>query len=238
VNAEGKEVATSITDIDGRFGFLVPSGAYRIWANKTNYLFPSRKLAGRDHDEVYTDLYFGEELIIKEGDDVFGKNIPMDPQLFNWNEYIKHEQKLTKWNAKRDNIVNKITGGLFILGFIASLIAAILQPTTFNLVIIFIYIVLLLIRELGVKVYRSGFVENKAGKPLAYGLVKIFSAKLNKQLFTRPLDKYGRYYALVPKGDYYVTIETKHDDQSYEQVYQSRPFTARRGVINKKFIVN
>ncbi|HRH31489.1 MAG TPA: putative Ig domain-containing protein, partial [Candidatus Paceibacterota bacterium] len=234
----GKEVATSITDIDGRFGFLVEPGAYRIWVNKTNYLFPSRKLAGRDYDEIYKDLYFGEEFVVQEKEDVFAKNIPMDPVLFNWNEYVKHEQKLTKWNAKRDKIVNRIANTIFVTGFISSVIAAIIIPTTFNLILVGVYIILLLVRELGIKAYRSGFVEDKAGKPLAYGLVHIYSASLGKKLFTRPLDKYGRYFALVPKGDYYVTIDTKNEDQSYTEVFKSKPFMARRGIINKKFIIS
>ncbi|MBP7831526.1 MAG: putative Ig domain-containing protein [Candidatus Pacebacteria bacterium] len=234
----GKEVATSITDIDGRFGFLVEPGAYRIWVNKTNYLFPSRKLAGRDYDEIYKDLYFGEEFVVQEKDDVFAKNIPMDPVLFNWNEYVKHEQKLTKWNAKRDKIVNRIANTIFVIGFISSVIAAIIIPTTFNLILVGVYIILLLIRELGIKAYRSGFVEDKAGQPLAYGLVHIYSASLGKKLFTRPLDKYGRYFALVPKGEYYVTIDSKNADQSYTEVHKSKPFMARRGIINKKFTIS
>lgn len=237
-DTHGKEVATSITDIDGRYGFLVLPGVYKMVANKTNYQFPSRQLAGKTSDEVYSDLYFGTEFTVREGDDAIAKNIPMDPLLFNWNEYIKHEQKLTKWNAKRDKIMNRIANTLFIVGFIASLVAAVIAPTTYNKIVIAVYIVLLLIRELGVKVYRSGFVSTKEGNPVAYGIVHFYSAKLKKKLFTRPLDKYGRYYALAPKGDYYVSIEIKNSDQTYTPVFQSETFTATRGVINKKFIIS
>ncbi len=237
-DTHGKEIATSITDIDGRYGFLVLPGVYKMVANKTNYQFPSRQLVGKTSDEVYSDLYFGAEFTVREGDDAIAKNIPMDPLLFNWNEYIKHEQKLTKWNAKRDKIMNRIANTLFIVGFIASLVAAVIAPTTYNKIVIAVYIVLLLIRELGVKVYRSGFVSTKEGNPVAYGIVHFYSAKLKKKLFTRPLDKYGRYYALAPKGDYYVSIEIKNSDQTYTPVFQSETFTATRGVINKKFIIS
>ena len=57
---KGNEVATSITDLDGRFGFLVPSGKYRLVAKKTNYTFPSSKLFNKNNDELYNNLYFGE----------------------------------------------------------------------------------------------------------------------------------------------------------------------------------
>jgi hypothetical protein len=39
----GKSVASAITDLDGRYGFLVAPGKYRITTQKTNYEFPSVK---------------------------------------------------------------------------------------------------------------------------------------------------------------------------------------------------
>ncbi len=237
LNTKGKEVASSITDIDGRYGFLVPAGTYHIVVNKTSYIFPSRKLAGRDHDELYNDLYFGEDFVVREGQDVFTKNIPMDPELFNWNEYIKHEQKLTKWNARKDKVLNRIINAIFAIGFISAVVAAIIHATLFNIIIVGVYVILLVIRELGIRLYSSGSVKTKSGNPIAFGIVRIYSAKLDKLLFSRPLDKYGRYYALVPKGDYRVKIEKKNDDQSYTEIYESKPFTAKRGVINRTFVV-
>ena len=40
-----EKVGESITDIDGRYGFLVPGGSYVLTAGKTHYVFPSTKLA-------------------------------------------------------------------------------------------------------------------------------------------------------------------------------------------------
>ncbi len=234
---DGKEVATSITDIDGRFGFLLQPGRYTIVVHKTNYLFPSRELRGKTSDEVYGDLYFGEPFVVQKGDDAIAKNIPMDPLLFNWNEYVKHEQKLTKWNARKDKIINRVLNILFVVGFIASIVGAIIEPITFNFAIVGIYLVLLLIRELGMRAYRTGSVITKKGVPLPYGLIHIYSAKIGKKLFTRPLDNLGRYYALVPKGQYYIEIATKNADQSYTEIFKSDVFRARRGVINKRFTV-
>jgi len=110
----GNEVATSITDIDGRYGFLVPPGQYRMFAHKTNYEFPSKKLSGKKIDELYNDLYFNEIIEVKEGE-VISKNIPMDPIKFDWNEFAKKNQSgLMRFFSKRELLINRISNILFI----------------------------------------------------------------------------------------------------------------------------
>src|SRR3990167_8656152 len=74
----GSEIADAITDLDGRYGFLLPNGVYRIQAAKTNYQFPSKKLHGKDNDELYDNLYYGEPISANEGVLVM-RNIPLDP---------------------------------------------------------------------------------------------------------------------------------------------------------------
>jgi len=105
---EGNEIQTCITDLDGRYGFLVGPGKYKIVAHKTNYKFPSEKLRGKTSDEVYSDLYFGEEIEIKEYGEVLIKNIPMDPINFDWNTLIN--LKGTKTIEKLDQ---STTFGIF-----------------------------------------------------------------------------------------------------------------------------
>ena len=89
---DGNEVSTSITDIDGRYGFLMAPGSYRMVANKTNYEFPSKRLAGQIADELYGNLYFGSDINVDEQNAVIAKNIPMDPVNFDWNEYAKTQK--------------------------------------------------------------------------------------------------------------------------------------------------
>ncbi|MEZ4211201.1 MAG: carboxypeptidase-like regulatory domain-containing protein [Candidatus Paceibacterota bacterium] len=77
----GKEISTSITDLDGRYGFQVPAGQYSIFANKANYTFPSVKLVGKTEDELYHDLYFGETLSVEKDGEVIQK-------IFQWTHKI------------------------------------------------------------------------------------------------------------------------------------------------------
>ncbi|MEZ4103140.1 MAG: carboxypeptidase-like regulatory domain-containing protein [Candidatus Paceibacterota bacterium] len=105
----GKEVATTITDLDGRFGFLVAPGRYHIFVKKDNYTFPSTKLSGKESDALYGDLYQGEEIEIVGEEDLVVKNIPMDSLSFNWNEFEKSKNAgLMKFYSKRDLFLAKI----------------------------------------------------------------------------------------------------------------------------------
>ncbi|MBP7831910.1 MAG: putative Ig domain-containing protein, partial [Candidatus Pacebacteria bacterium] len=233
-DAAGKEVATAITDLEGRYGFLAEPGSYRITANKTNYLFPSRKLAGMRKDQIYTDLYFGDYFDVKKEGDVIVRNIPLDPEHFDWNEYIKNEKHLVKRHAGRARAAAIFSNILFYGGFAASAAALYLQQSTYNYVLVAIYIVLFILRQFVIKKPSYGAVSN-VGEPIPFGVVKFYSKNMGTLLSTKVLDKYGRYYALAPKGTYYAVVEKKNDDQSYEALHTTDAFNNNKGVINKKF---
>jgi hypothetical protein len=55
----GHAVETCITDMQGRYGFLTHPGKFKIFVQRTNYLFPSSSQQG-ESDGVYKNLYHGE----------------------------------------------------------------------------------------------------------------------------------------------------------------------------------
>lgn len=231
---DGKEVATAITDLEGRYGFLVQPGIYRIEANKTNYLFPSRTLHGKHSDEMYRDLYFGDYFEVLHEGDVIVKNIPLDPQGFDWNEYVKHERGLVKQRATRSRIFSALANVLFYGGFLASIVVLYLEQSALNIALVAIYVFLFILRQFVIKRPSYGRVSNHH-EPLPFGVVKVYSAKLGTLMTTKVLDKYGRYYMLAPKGSYYATVDEKRADQSYATIHKTEAFTNTKGVINKKF---
>lgn len=85
---DGREVQTCITDLDGRYGFLARPGKFKILARKTNYLFPSKYVAGSD-DGIYENLYHGEFFELAGESEVLAPNIPMDPVSLDWNQAAK-----------------------------------------------------------------------------------------------------------------------------------------------------
>lgn len=233
---DDKEENTSITDLDGRYGFLVNPGQYILQANKTNYLFPSQKLAGKNNDELYSNLYFGNEIKVEGMGTLIQKNIPLDPIKFDWNEFVKNKKKLTKFYSRREKVVRIITDWIFRIGFVVSVVSLVLVVAPYNAIIFGFYLILALLRKFGLKQKPFGFLTEKDGRPLSFAIVRIMAADLNVEITNKVADQIGRYYCLVPKGKYYVKIEKKKDDGSYVTAYTSPAFDAPNGIINKNFI--
>jgi hypothetical protein len=236
-DSSGKSIASAITDIDGRYGFFAEPGVYVMTANKTNYLFPSKKLLGKTEDEIYTDLYFGENLEIKNKGEVIGKNIPLDPIKFDWNEFAKKDKRLMKFYSKWDFALRRVSDWLFAPGFFVAIIAFFAAPYPYNTIILGLYVFLLIIRILGVKPKAFGrVVEKNSQNPLSFAIIRIVIPESNFEIGHRVTDKYGRYYCLVAKGKYCVKIEKKNEDGSYSLIYTSEVIdVTKTGIIKNKF---
>jgi len=230
----GNEVATSITDLDGRYGFLVPAGMYKVIANKTNYEYPSFKLLGKKEDELYRDLYFGDVIEVKEGD-VITKNIPMDPVKFDWNEFAKKDQKLMRFYSRKDLFVAKLSNFLFSFGFIITLLSVLIQPKKYNIVILSIYVLLFILRKTIFKKKPSGSVYYAFNSnPLSFAIMRFYSSTNDHEITHKVTDKNGKYYCLIPNGNYYIKVERKNEDGSYTQIYKSENIEVKKGFIDKK----
>lgn len=228
----GKEIATSFTDLDGRYGFFVPKGTYYLTASKTNYVFPSKKMAGRAGDEMYTDLYFGEKITVAEDGEVIYRNIPMDQVNFDWNEFAKNNMKVMKFHSKRERIFVLISAWLFRIGFVVAIVSLYAAPQPYNLIIFFVYVLMLGLRMLGVRKRINGsIIEQSTGNPLSFAIVSVYSESLGRELLKKVADQYGRYYTLVPTGEYTIKVSKKNADESYTEVY-SQPYNAKNGVVN------
>jgi hypothetical protein len=227
----------SITDLDGRYGFLVAPGKYTLSANKTNYIFPSTKLAGKTEDALYNNLYFGEEINVDTTGALISKNIPLDPVKFDWNEFVKGKKNLMKFYSRREKIIRIVTDWIFRLGLIISIASLLLVTAPYNLIIFGLYLVLVILRKFGLKQKTLGYLTDKNGDPLCFAIIRIFDSELNVEITNKVADKIGRYYCLVNKGKYYVKIEKKNDDESYSLIYTSPIFENTNGIINQNYTV-
>lgn len=235
---DGVEVTTSITDLDGRYGFLAEPGTYRIVANKTNYVFPSARLAGRMSDELYTDLYFGEDISVMSASDVIRKNIPLDPIGTDWNEEAKRAQHLMRFHSKRDLWVARIAGALFWIGFVLSIFAFVTMPGALNLGILALYVVVFVLRETVLAPKKRGsLTDSSTGLPLGYAIVRIYSAALGTEIAHKAANAIGKYFMLIPNGRYYAKIERKNPDGTYTPAYTSEQFDITGGVVDKNFVI-
>jgi len=230
----GREVSSSLTDLDGRYGFFVPKGTYYISSEKVHYGFPSARLQGQPTDAIYNNLYFGEKIVINQDGEVLSKNIPMDPEAFDWNEFAKTEMKVQKFNPRREALFARLSNLLFLFGFVVSLLAIIFSSGIYNYIVFGLYILLIAIRLVGIKPRKNGVVlDATTHTPLAFASVAIYSNSLQTELFKKITDEKGRYYALVPKGNYVITVSKKDElnGENYVEIAKKN-FSADKGVIN------
>jgi hypothetical protein len=233
---KGNEVKTAITDLDGRYGFVLENGTYTISAGKTNYTFPSKIMAGMKSDELYSNLYFGEKFTSNKVGDLVIKNIPMDQENFDWNEYAKRQANLMHFFSKRTLWVKRITDILFLFGLISAGIILFFVPNTLNTFYFVLYIGIFILHMSGLTSKSFGFVKDKkTGLPITFGIVSVYSDIFGTKMVEKVTDKNGRYYCLVPNGKYYVTIQKKNKDGSYTLEYKSSGFEVKNGVIRNDF---
>ncbi len=231
-----KEISGAITDIDGRYGFSVLPGKYKIQVKKTNYISPSVIMKGRFSDEVYNDLYFGEELQIKSGGEIITKNIPMDSLSFDWNEFAKTKMNVNTFIKTKDILWAKISNILFALGSIISLVAVIAAPAPYNIIIAVFYVIAYIVNNTVWKTKKSGILrEKKTNIPLSFAIVKIYREGETAPAVKKIADKFGAYYSLVPNGRYFLEIDKKNDDATYTNVLRTEIMDIKNGIINSDF---
>lgn len=233
---EGNEIATSITDIDGRYGFLVGPGVYKLMANKSNYNFPSVKLAGKNSDELYGDLYFGETIEVTQEGGIIAKNIPLDQLNFDWNEFAKKERALTSFYHHRDVVIARVADILFVIGFIFSAIAVLVSATTYNICIIALYVLILVLKRLGIRAKPRGEVyEGYTRDPLPFSIVRVLSTATGVEVAHRVSNRMGTYYCLISNGEYKIVVDKKNPDGTYTKVPIETPVVVDKGYIKKDF---
>jgi hypothetical protein len=238
-SSEGKDVASSLTDLDGRFGFVVPEpGSYALVAQKTNYTFPSQSLVGHDHDELYRDLYFGEYFTVATAGEIVIRNIPMDPEKFDWNEFAKKGQHLMKFYSSRNKILFLIADIFFGVGFVVASVAVVAAPKGYNIAVFILYTIVYFIKKYGVKTRTFGYIADKnTGLPLSFGIVRVSYASSGVEVIHRIADGTGKYYCLLPNGEYVVKIDRKMPDGTYQTVAENLPASVTNGYLAKTFEV-
>lgn len=236
MDAAGNEVATSITDIEGRYGFSVPAGTYTILANKTNYDFPSKKLAGKIEDELYGDLYFGGPITVTTEGGIIAKNIPLDQQNFDWNQYAKDEQHRLRSYKRRDVLLARISNIAFFIGLTITALTVIYARSTFNTILLGVYLVMLVSKMIGFRLKPKGSVaDNVTNQPLPFSVVRVISTATEREVLHKVADARGKFYILLPNGEYKVVVDRKNADESYTPNHIPDPVNVSKGFLKKDF---
>lgn len=240
-NQMGIVVASAVTDLDGRFGIMLPQGWYTIFVEKTNYIFPSQRLLGRHSDGFYTGLYFGDRIEIIGAEQLLSFAIPMDPVRKDWNQKEKKKRNLTFHSEQHREYFNGSAIYFLLLGvFLTARLIQDWTPLMQGLVEIYIGVLIIGIITFlffSKDRYHSVVLDKKDGKPLSFAKVTVFSAEHKMQIATKTTLLNGQFTCLLPNGEYYVTIERRGNLGQYNLVHTSKPFTVTKGFINRYFKV-
>jgi len=224
-DVHGVKKAESITDLDGRYGFVVPEGLYTMNVRKVNYQFPSKKSLIKKRDVLYNNLYFGGEVSIT---DAVTHDIPLDPVSFDWNQQEKMRTNQTYFIRRFDHFLVLVLDIVFYIGAGAVMWQFKTHPDVYTGSIVALYVLLLVLRYKRGGMVLYGVVK-KSGTTLPYAVVRVL--RNNKEILSRITDIHGRYVAIVPVGTYMVRIEELVNPDEYRTVYEKKIY-AKHGVIN------
>lgn len=199
---------SQLTDVEGRFGFLVPPGLYYLHIGKGGY---------QEYESEFIEVPESEEEAL--------------------NLEIKLEEKSRRgvfWRTLGGWLRETFAVGspwILVLGTIVSLVIAILFPSTLHYIVLGLYVALdilkIIIDNWTVKPF--GTVTSRADQlPLALAVVKVFDARRNWLMQTRVTNQKGQFKLLILPGEYIVTC-SKQDYQSYA----SESLTVRRADVIK-----
>jgi hypothetical protein len=232
-------VATAITDLDGRFGIIVPQGTYTIIVEKTNYVFPSTRLVGRATDGYYTGLYFGSQFEVTTSERSLAFAIPLDPTGSDWNQLEK------KRIHRKPNDYKEVRYGAILYYAIAGILIgtrAFVVRDSLSLKLILGYALVLAIGSIYAVLkpaayYHSVIFDKQTREPLGFARIKVFNNSTHIQVATKITSLNGQFVCLVPNGTYYITVERRQSDGQYDLVYTSGSFRVVSRSINREFIV-
>ena len=202
-DAETKQLVKSrVTDVDGRYIFLVDEGRYYLQAQKPGFDFPSALLRGAGEDSNFVDLYYGEEFSVGAGQKgVISANIPMDQQ-----EIKLSDKQILKKHFKFRNLWRlSYLGPIFAIAYFA------VYPSVFAGILAVLHLALLLLfkRLAEWKKPKSWgrIYDKKNNKPLSKAIARVFSPEYDRMLEFYVTDNRGRYGFLAGSNKYYVTAD-------------------------------
>ncbi len=227
LDKSGKEMITTYSDKDGRFGFLVSSGEYMIEVFKKEYTL----VTDNDTDELYGKVYEGK--YVRVGDDhIMTANIAMRADNVNWQEFS--EKRNAQYNSGFAVFAKYFFISIYAIGFFATIVITYFYPSVFNFVILGIYIILFIYRTFFNK-KKYGLVETGGGKPIAFAVVNLYDKDTNKKQNFAVTDSVGRYYLLADNGTY--VLKAKGQPISGRQFEKSGDVHVKDGIVRKDIIV-
>jgi hypothetical protein len=219
LSTEKRRLESTITDAQGRYGFLVSGEALSshgrqiaLAAHQSNYTFPSAEHPTANEQILYPHIYQGG--LVYENDLTANFDLPMDP--------LKHLRNPLPYfgilSIGANNILTSLSNVLFFAGMVFGLTSYALDPRPVNLIPVAIILFTAILRAIGFKLKSFGLVKDKAtGAPLPFSLVALYNRNGERVNFTVS-DEKGRYFLLAPKGKYTLRVYTPANVSPVRQI--------------------
>jgi len=222
---QGKELETTYSNKEGRFGFLAGEGMYKIDVYKKDY----ELYAGEHYDNIYGDMYNGGELNIS-GETVLSINIAMHSQTINWKEYA--DKKVAEYTSTWSLVKKYLFTTAYFVGLIATIVITIFYPSMLNIILVIINaIFFIIIYFLKKKDHGTVTMSNK--KPVPFAVVNLYDNNGKKDAFA-VTDVIGRYYMLADNGQYIVKASGQSVGGQKQDVQNN--VHVRDGLVDKDII--
>lgn len=232
----GAVVEESVTDMAGRYGFLTRSGKFYIRAEKTNYAFPAKNVTGKN-DEIFDNLYYGEEFTMTDVSNLIVPNIPMDPVAFDWNQMDK--KRIIKLHPHLEYAFTVFTKSLYWIGFALSLFVYSRDTSIANLAVLGMYAVVMVISVMLSYIRLWGRVYSSNGTPISDALIELASPKFDSVVIGKAKSAVdGRFFLKAFEGAYQLKIKKIDPVTNNVIEIDSKPVVVKKvGVFNKDVYV-
>ena len=218
---DAKLQTVAISDRHGRFALETPPGEeYFLEIRKEGFEpFTSASAKILKSALAYDNNYFGGKFLPRDGHYLFDRAIPLIA--------TKESEKFARavaFSETVSKILRVMNIPILLFGFIVSILAYLVTKSTFNTVILAIYIIIAiyLIIKMFILGGRSyGYVYNSASsKPVDLALVRAISESSGKLAKTSVSNQRGRFVLALPKGFYKIMV-------AKAALEQNRPYSIR-----------
>ena len=187
-----KVVRQAVSDLEGRYGFTLDKGQYKVTVEQDGYHPLEFSVAATNED-----FYFTKDIGLATLEDQKSKML---------------QQISTLKETLRKNLF-KITTLFFIVGFIFAVYAVIFSLTIYNVVVLALFIIQAVLLVIIPRKISFGYIFDENSKErIAGAFVRLFDIKQGRQVDIIMTDEKGRYGFLLDPGDYFLKV----DKQGYD----------------------
>ena len=194
-------VRSMVTDVHGRFQFVVQKGVYRIEVTKPGYRFPTEALRNIREDAGYLDLYHGESIRVDEDAAAVTPNIPVDPVA----------QAQTDVQIRRTASLKRVKHAVAVSGPVLAAAAFVAAPSIpLGALVVLHGLLYAFFRRLAVprraRTWGIIYEEGERRRAVGSAIIRMYALPYHKLVDSAVTDARGRYHFLVGPSSVYLTV--------------------------------